>query len=162
MFSSSSKVWSRFWLALAACGLLLAGATKAAAQKKDKEEPAPLPGCEAEVKAGKEKGKQDRFFPMPLAKVKEAAVSALNALEFEVKKDSDNDIEAAKKRHVGVFVGSGGEKVALHFEESEEGGQKGTRVSGETKKGFVGRAGQKSWTNAVLAQTACNLQKSGP
>lgn len=133
------------------------------AAQKDKEkgkEPAALPGCEdTEVRSGKEKGKQERFFPASLAKVKEAAIGALNALEFEVKKDAGNDVEANKKRHVGVFVGSGGEKVVLHFAEAEEGGQKGTRVSGETKKGFVGRAGQKSWTNAVLTQTACNLKK---
>lgn len=164
MSGHSGRASSRFCVMLLACGLFIAGATNAAAQKKGKDakEPAPLAGCEdTEVKAGKEKGKQERFFPMPMAKVREAAVSALNALEFEVKKDSDKEIEAAKKRHVGVFVGSGGEKVVLYFEEAEEGGRKGTRISGETKKGFVGRAGQKSWTNAVLAQTACMLQKSG-
>ncbi len=162
MFARSRKTMCEVCVVLVGCGLLTVGATQVAAQRKEKDakEPAPLAGCEdTEVKSGKEKGKQERFFPMPLAKVKEAAVSALNALEFEVKKDTDKEIEASKKRHVGVFVGSGGEKVALRFEEAEEGGQKGTRVIGETKKGFVGRAGQKSWTNAVLAQTACMLQK---
>lgn len=136
------------------------GLSTAQKDKEKEKEPAALPGCEdSEVKPGKEKGKQVRFFPAPLAKVKEAAVGALNALEFEVKKDAGNQIEANKRRHVGVFVGSGGEKVVLQFAEAEEGGQQGTRVTGETKKGFVGRAGQKSWTSAVLAQTACNLKK---
>jgi hypothetical protein len=143
--------------------LFLAGIfTLAQDTEKKSSEPAPLPGCESkEITAGKEKGKQERFFPAPLPKVKEALTGALAALEFEVKKDSGNQIEASKRRHVGVFVGSGGETVVLGLAEAEEDGKKGTRVTGETKKGFVGRAGQKSWTNAVLDQTSCTLQKSG-
>ena len=132
------------------------------AQKKTNEgdQPAPLPGCESkEIKSGKEKGKQERVFHANQAKVKEALLSALAALEFDAKKDEANDIEANKKRHVGVFVGSGGEKVVFHLEEVELEGQKATKVTGETKKGFVGRAGQKSWTNAILDQTNCILEK---
>lgn len=161
MLRCYTKGWSWLGVALLAGGLLTTAPARAQKKEKDAKEPAPLAGCEdTDVKAGKEKGKQERFYPMPMAKVKEAVVSALTALEFEVKKDSNNEIEANKKRHVGVFVGSGGEKVVLHLEEAEEGGQKGTRVSGETKKGFVGRAGQKSWTNAVLSQTACMLKSA--
>lgn len=132
-------------------------------KKSDKKagEPTALAGCEAkEIRSGTEKGKQERFFAAPLAKVNEALKSALAALEFEVKKETANLIEANKRRHMGVFVGSGGEKVILQLAEAEENGKKGTRVSGETKKGFVGRAGQKSWTNAVLDQTSCILDKS--
>ena len=76
-----------------------------------------------------------------------------------MKKDSGDEISAQKSRHVGVFVGSGGETLVLKLAPAEEGGKQGTRVDGETKKGFVGRAGQKSWTNAVLDQTACMLEK---
>jgi hypothetical protein len=129
------------------------------AQDKQPQGPATLPGCEDQVKSGGQKGKQERFYPSPLPKVKEAAVEALQALEFEVKKNTKDSLEAHKARHVGVFVGSGGEKVRLDFREDEQNGQKGTMVTGETKKGFVGRAGQKTWTDAVLAQTACILQK---
>ena len=135
----------------------------ASAQKKGKEgdQPAPLPGCESkEITSGKEKGKQERVFQAPQAKVREALLSALAALEFDVKKDEAKDIEANKKRHVGVFVGSGGEKVVFHLEEVALEGQKATKITGETKKGFVGRAGQKSWTNAVLDQTNCILEKA--
>jgi len=165
MFKISRHQRSAFSLMLMSGFLLAVLALPAAAQRKEKEkekskEPAPLAGCEDEVKSGKEKGKQERFFPYPVAKVKEAAKGALAALEFEVKKDTDKGMEANKRRHIGVFVGSGGEKVVLHFAEAEENGQKGTRVSGETKKGFVGRVGQKSWTNAVMAQTACQLRSA--
>jgi nucleotide-binding universal stress UspA family protein len=142
--------------------LLAASAGAAMAQDKKAGEPAALAGCEVQIKAGKEKGKLDHFFPMPLAQVRAAAVEALHALEFEVKKEktpTEDRIEANKARHVGLFVGSGGEEVILLFKETEDSGQKGTLVTGETKKGFVGRAGQKSWSEAVMAQTTCALQK---
>lgn len=123
--------------------------------------PAATPGCESkEIRSGKEKGVQERFFPGPMAKVKDAVTGALAALEFEVKKDTGDRIEAQKRRHMGVFVGSGGEKVILQLAEVEQDGQKGVKVTGETKKGFVGRAGQKSWTGAILDQTECILTKS--
>ena len=124
------------------------------------EEPAPLAGCEdAEYKSGKEKGPQERFFPAPPARVKRAAASALQNLDFTIHKNAATEIDASKRRHIGVLVGKGGERVILHFEESERGGQRGTLVTGETKKAFVGRLAQKSWTNAVLAQTACMLRE---
>jgi hypothetical protein len=128
-------------------------------EKKDAA-PATASNCSAkEIKSGKEKGPQKRFYEAPLPKVKEAMIGALASLEFEVKKDTGNEISAQKSRHVGVFVGSGGETVILKLGEAEEGGKKGTSVEGETKKGFVGRAGQKSWTNAILDQAACIMSE---
>jgi hypothetical protein len=135
-------------------------AVRGGSSGEESPEPAPLAGCQdAGTKPGKEKGKQERFFPLPMARVKDAAIGALEALEFKVSKDSGSEIEASKKRHIGL-VGSGGERMVLRFEPSVEGNQRGTLVIGETKKGVLGRAGQKSWTNAVLAQTGCMLRKS--
>jgi hypothetical protein len=119
-----------------------------------------LAGCEeTEFKAGKEKGKQERFFSMPVARVRQAALLALKNLDFKINRNAGREIEASKKRHLGILIGAGGEKVVLRFEEAQQRGQKGTRVTGETKKNSLLRAGQKSWTNAVLAQTACLLEK---
>jgi hypothetical protein len=67
-------------------------------------------------------------------------------------------MEASKRRHVSAVVGAGGERLILRFESAQRGGQSGTRVTGETKKSFVGRLAQKTWTTAVLAQIACNLR----
>jgi hypothetical protein len=121
-------------------------------------EPAPSSGCDdAEYKSHKN-GPQARFFPMPTAQVKKAAMAALTTLDFTIHKSGGNEIEASKKRHIGVVIGAGGEREILRFSAAEQGGQKGTRVFGETKKNFVGRVTQKSWTAAVLAQTACNLR----
>jgi hypothetical protein len=142
-----------------AAGAFIWVVSPAWAQEKQSKEPATLAGCEDQIRSGGQKGKQERFYPFALPKVKEAAVEALHSLEFEVKKDTNDSLEAQKARHMGVFVGSGGEKVRLDFKEDEQNGQKGTMVTGETKKGFVGGAGQKTWTGAVLSQTACNLQK---
>ncbi len=122
-------------------------------------EPAPSRQCEdAEYKAHKN-GPQERFFPAPVARVKKAVLSALTNLDFTVHKDSGDEIEASKNRHIGVVVGAGGEREILHFEAAKQGGQSGTLVTGETKKSVVGRLAQKSWTGAVLAETACTLRK---
>lgn len=137
----------------------LSAAKDKAKDKVEKTQPAGSLDCKnLEVKAGKEKGKQERFFPYPLDKVKTALIDGMKGIEFEVKKDDGKTIEASHKRHMGVFAGSGGETVVAQLEEAKEGEVTGTKVTAETKKGFVGRAGQKSWSNAVLDQTECILK----
>jgi hypothetical protein len=124
-------------------------------------EPAPLPGCEdAEYKSGGQKGPEERFFAAPVDVVKNAALSALESLDFNIRKKSKKEIEASKKRHLGAIVGAGGERVIIRFEPSERKGTAGTRVTGETKKNFVGHVSQKTWTDAVLAEMACKLSES--
>ncbi len=163
------KITQTLFLKFGVLSAVLVAASLAAGQdqenKNDKKDSAPAPttGCAAqEIKPGKEKGPQARFYEAPLPKVREALVGALAALEFNVKKDNGNEISAQKSRHMGVFVGSGGETINLKLSESEQDNKRGTKVEGETKKGFVGRAGQKSWTNAVLDQTACILSEKAP
>jgi hypothetical protein len=124
-------------------------------------EPAPLSGCDAaEVKSGGKKGTEERFYAAPPDAVRRAAVSALGSLDFTIHKNSEKEIEASKKRHIGAIVGAGGERVILTFHQTERAGQSGTRVTGETKKSFLGHVAQKTWTDAVLAQIACRLDKS--
>lgn len=156
--SHSKTLRARVAWALAT-GAFIWVASPASAQDRQSQGPATLPGCAGQVRSGGPGGTQERFFPLPLPKVKEAATEALQALEFEVKKDTKDSLEAHKTRHMGIFVGSGGEKVLLNFREAEQNGQKGTMIVGKTKKSPIGIAGQKTWTSAVLAQTACVLQK---
>lgn len=143
-------------------GLLILGSVttlRAEKNKAEKDKPAATLDCKnLEVKAGKEKGKQERFFAYPVDKVKAAVVDGLKSIEFEVKEEKGNQMEAHHKRHMGMFVGSGGETLVVEFAEAKEGETAGTKVMAETKKGFVGRAGQKSWTNAVLDQAECILK----
>jgi outer membrane biosynthesis protein TonB len=126
---------------------------------REDSEPAPLAGCEdAESKSGGAKGVQERFFPVPVDAVRKAAALAFKNLDFTIHSDTSREMEASKRRHVSAVVGAGGERLILRFESAQRGGQSGTRVTGETKKSFVGRLAQKTWTTAVLAQIACNLR----
>jgi hypothetical protein len=139
-----------------------AAPVRPAAQDEETREPVPPVACEdSEVRPGKEKGMQERFYPMPPSKVRAALLQTLDDLGFQIHTATDTRIEAGRKRHIGLVVGHGGEKVTLHLEEATEGRQRGTRVTGETKKSFVMRVGQKSWTNAVLDQAGCTLHTSG-
>ncbi len=123
--------------------------------------PAPLAGCEdAEFKSGGQKGAEERFFAAPPEMVRRAAAAALASLDFDIRKNSNKEIDASKKRHIGAIVGAGGERVILTFKETDQGGQSGTRVIGQTKKSFLGHMAQKTWTDAVLAQMACKLSES--
>jgi hypothetical protein len=124
-------------------------------------EPEPTPpaaGCDADTKSGREKGPQERFFAAPVARVKRAAESALDRLDFAIHQNSSNEIQAGKRRHIGAIIGKGGERVTLHFQAARRGDRSGTLVTGETKKALVGRLTQKSWTTAVLAQMECVLE----
>jgi hypothetical protein len=133
--------------------------TRATGADSDEPEPAPMAGCEdAEYKAGGANGVQERFFPAPVEAVRKAAALALQNLDFTIHKNASQEMEASKRKHFSAVVGAGGERLLLHFSSAQKGGQSGTRVTGETKKSFVGRLSQKSWTRAVLAQIACNLR----
>jgi hypothetical protein len=125
----------------------------------DDPEPAPLAGCEdAEYKSDKVKGQRTRFFPAPVSAVRKAALQALKNLDFNIHRDATNEMEASKRRHIGVVVGAGGERLVLRFDAVQRDNQIGTRVTAETRKSTFGRLAQKSWTSAVLAQIACNLR----
>jgi outer membrane biosynthesis protein TonB len=129
------------------------------AAEPDEPEPAPMAGCQdAESRAGGPKGVQERFFPASEEAVRNAAALAFDNLDFTIHSDSGHQMEASKRRHLSAVVGAGGERLILHFSSAQQGGQRGTRVTGETKKSIVGRLAQKSWTSAVLAQIACNLR----
>lgn len=137
-----------------------APATPSVAETKEPE-PAPLAGCDdAEFKSGGQKGAEERFFAAPPEQVRRAALSALDSLDFNIHKDTSKEIEASKKRNIGVIVGAGGERVILTFQKAESGGHSGTLLIARTKKSFVGRVTQRTWTDAVLAQTACKLRES--
>ena len=120
-----------------------------------------MAGCEdAESRSEEQKGVLERFFPVSIEAVHRAATLALKNLDFIVHVDANHEMEASKKRHIGAVIGAGGEKLILHFSAAQRGSQAGTRITGETKKSFVGRLAQKTWTSAVMAQIACNLRES--
>lgn len=78
-----------------------------------------------------------------LKRAHDIARKVIIALDSTITEETETSIKAQRNRHVGVFVGSGGEELAVALEEIE--GDK-TFVSATTKTGFVGGAGQKAWS----------------
>lgn len=92
----------------------------------------------------------DQIVAYPMPKVLNAAKQALATYgcDVKVKKEKPDYVECTRSRHVGVFVGSGGEKITVNL--SEKGGE--TRVEIKTGKGFVGRVGKKNWSTPVYEE----------
>src|SRR5579863_7482483 len=128
---------------------------KAATSEKAEPEPAPAATCDDPEYKSHKAGPEERFFPLPEARVKAALIASLKTLDFTIHKDDGDDIEASKNRHASVIIGAGGERETLHLEAATKDGKFCTRVSGDTKKRMPT---QKPWTAAILAQTACNLK----
>ena len=88
----------------------------------------------------------DQTIAYPLDKVLDAAKQALATYGCSVKKEKPDYLECTRDRHIGVFVGSGGEKVKVKL--SAKGSE--TRVQINTGKGFVGRLGKKNWSTPIF------------
>ena len=84
----------------------------------------------------------------PMDAVHRAMKMGMETYGFDVKKDKPDYLEGTRSRHVGVVVGSGGEKVTVKL--SAESG--GTRVKIETGKGMVGRLGKKNWSTPIYQE----------
>lgn len=135
-----------------------APATATAAAPAPQAEAVPDNPCmKAEMKSGKD-ARIERFYPAPPDKVKQAVVDAMKAIEVNVDKQTDTEVQGQRKRHFGVMVGGGGEVLNVQFAPATEGGVGGTKVTAETKKTFAGRVGQRNWTDAVLQRADCLLK----
>ena len=88
----------------------------------------------------------DQTIAYPLDKVMDAAKEALATYGCSVKKEKPDYLECTRDRHIGVFVGSGGEKVKVKL--NAKGSE--TRVQINTGKGFVGRLGKKNWSTPIF------------
>ena len=119
-------------------------ALEAAIQEEQKDDPS------------KDSKDVDQTIAYPLAKVLEAARQALATYGCDVKKEKPDYLECTRSRHVGVMVGSGGEKVTVEL--SEKGAE--TRVQIKTGKGFVGRLGKKNWSTPIFDEMMKTLKGS--
>ena len=98
----------------------------------------------------------DRTVAYPAAKVLTAARQALATYGCDVKKEKPDYLECTRSRHVGVMVGSGGEKVTVQL--TDNGAE--TRVQIKTGKGFVGRLGKKNWSTPIFDDMMTTLKGS--
>lgn len=71
------------------------------------------------------------------------AKKVLAALDATISLEQPSLIEAQRNRHLGLFVGSGGEELVVRLTEDGAGN---TLVAVTTKTGFVGGAGQTAWS----------------
>ena len=135
----------QFWSGLCVCTCLLTVGGVLLAQPSLR---AVQPANQAAEKDDPSKGSQDvdKTVAYPMAKVLEAAKQALNTYGCDVKKEKPDYLECTRDRHVGAFVGSGGEKVTVQL--SVKGSE--TRVEIKT--------GRDSW--AALARRIGRLRSS--
>jgi len=75
----------------------------------------------------------------------------LVAIDATIQEDSLSFIRAQRNRHIGVFVGSGGEQLFITLQEIND---NSTFITVATKTGFVGGAGQTSWSCKVVEELA--------
>lgn len=118
------------------------------------------PGNQEKEKDDPSKGSKDvdQTVAYPMDKVLAAARQALATYGCDIKKDKEKAdyLECTRDRHVGVFVGSGGEKVTVKL--SPKGSE--TRVEIKTGKGFVGRLGKKNWSTPIFDEMMKTLKGS--
>jgi hypothetical protein len=116
------------------------------------------PANQAEEKEDASKGSKDvdRTVAYPMAKVLDAAKQALNTYGCDVKKEKPDYLECTRDRHIGAFVGSGGEKVTVQL--TAKGSE--TRVEIKTGKGFAGRLGKKNWSTPIFDDMMKTLKGS--
>jgi hypothetical protein len=116
------------------------------------------PAKQAEEKDDPSKGSKDvdRTVAYPIAEVLDAAKQALTTYGCDVKKERPDYLECTRDRHVGVMLGSGGEKVTVRL--SAKGSE--TRVEIKTGKGFVGRLGKKNWSTPMFDEMMKTLKGS--
>lgn len=91
-----------------------------------------------------------------MQRAKDIAQKTLIALDSKITEETDTTIKAQRNRHIGVFVGSGGEELAVNLKEIEA---NKTFVSATTKTGFVGGAGQKAWSCKIIDEMVKMVMK---
>ena len=116
------------------------------------------PAIQAGEKDDASKGSKDvdQTIAYSIARVLEATKQALTTYGCDVKKEKPDYLECTRDRHVGAFVGSGGEKITVQI--SAKGDE--TRVEIKTGKGFAGRLGKKNWSTPIFDELVKTLKGS--
>jgi hypothetical protein len=91
-----------------------------------------------------------------MASAKDIAKKVIIALDSTITEETDTSIKAQRNRHIGVFVGSGGEELAVNLKKIDN---NKTFISATTKTGFVGGAGQKAWSCKMIDEMVKMVMK---
>lgn len=84
-----------------------------------------------------------------LTEAKAISKKVLVAVDARISEETDTSLKAQRNRHIGVFVGSGGEELTVELNPVTN---ERTFVTTTTKTGFVGGAGQKAWSCQIIDQ----------
>lgn len=82
-----------------------------------------------------------------MTRAKDIAKKVIIALDSTISEETDTSIKAQRNRNIGVFIGSGGEELAVNLKKIDD---NKTFISATTKTGFVGGAGQKAWSCQII------------
>lgn len=81
------------------------------------------------------------------ARTREVATRVILGLDSTISESTEMSLKAERNRHIGVFVGSGGEELCVEWKRVDDGK---TFVTATTKTGFVGGAGQNPWSCKII------------
>ena len=113
-----------------------------------------LVGCVSAPKLAN--AKTSAIFPHPIDKVQKAAVDAIAVSGFNIKKQELSYVEGVRPRKIGLVVGSGGETIGIWLTSQSP---ERTEVKVSTAKSLVGIAGQKDWSDQIIAEMKKTLNK---
>jgi hypothetical protein len=82
-----------------------------------------------------------------LSDTKVIAKKVLVALDSTISEETETLIKADRNRHIGAFVGSGGEELSVALKDVSA---DKTFVTATTETGIVGGAGQKAWSCQIV------------
>lgn len=85
--------------------------------------------------------------PRNLLETKDIAKKVLAAIDSTIDEETDTLLKAQRNRHIGVFVGSGGEELSIALKSVTA---ETTFVTATTATGLVGGAGQKAWSCQIV------------
>lgn len=91
-----------------------------------------------------------------IERTKDVAKKVLTAVDATIGEETANSIAAQRNRHIGLFVGSGGEELLVSWKAIEA---EKTFVTVATKTGFVGGAGQKAWSCQLVDEMVKMVSK---
>jgi hypothetical protein len=80
-------------------------------------------------------------------RTKDIVKKVLVAVDATIDQETAQTVSAQRNRHIGVFVGNGGEELVVNWKAIDP---EKTFVTVATKTGFVGAAGQKAWSCQVV------------
>ena len=89
-------------------------------------------------------------------RAKNIAKKVIIALDSKITEETGTSIKAQRNRHIGVFVGSGGEELIVNLKGIDN---NSTFVTATTKTGFIGGAGQKAWSCKIVDEMVTMASK---